>query len=160
MTATKGPKIIPDATWARASALRDKRCSWAGVAEMTGVTVDRLRRKLDPGYAEYRNDQHKANKQRRPKPTREGSAGYVLRGMTMAEVMSAIASVPTDTRDFTARLCGDPLPGRSALDQRKSGSDTFTLFRSVFPANNTPPILGRVDFDKPLAAEPRTGAAG
>lgn len=28
--------------------------------------------------------------------------------------------VPDDTRDFTARLMGDPLPGRSALDRRAS----------------------------------------
>lgn len=27
--------------------------------------------------------------------------------------------VPRDTRDLTARIAGDPLPGRSALDQRR-----------------------------------------
>lgn len=26
--------------------------------------------------------------------------------------------IPRDTRDLTAQLCGDPLPGRSALDRR------------------------------------------
>ncbi len=29
--------------------------------------------------------------------------------------------VPADTRNLTARIFGDPLPGRSALDQRKQG---------------------------------------
>ena len=28
-----------------------------------------------------------------------------------------LRAVPRDTRDFTARFCGDPLPGRSALDR-------------------------------------------
>lgn len=27
---------------------------------------------------------------------------------------------PADTRDLTALLCGDPLPGRSALDRRRA----------------------------------------
>lgn len=29
-------------------------------------------------------------------------------------------SIPNDTRDLTARICGDPIPGRSALDRRAS----------------------------------------
>jgi hypothetical protein len=28
-----------------------------------------------------------------------------------------MAAFPVDTRGLTARLCGDPLPGRSALDR-------------------------------------------
>lgn len=30
--------------------------------------------------------------------------------------------IPADTRDLTARFCGDPLPGRSALDQRSAST--------------------------------------
>lgn len=29
-------------------------------------------------------------------------------------------AVPPDTRSITARICGDPLPGRSALDMRNA----------------------------------------
>ena len=29
--------------------------------------------------------------------------------------------LPPDTRGLTARICGDPLPGRSALDKRRNG---------------------------------------
>lgn len=32
----------------------------------------------------------------------------------------AEAQVVRDTRDLTAKFCGDPLPGRSALDRRQS----------------------------------------
>ena len=28
-----------------------------------------------------------------------------------------LAEIPDDTRGLTARICGDPLPGRSALDR-------------------------------------------
>ena len=28
--------------------------------------------------------------------------------------------IPNDTRGLTARVCGDPLPGRSALDRRQA----------------------------------------
>lgn len=30
---------------------------------------------------------------------------------------SILLTVPKDTRDLTARLCGDPLPGRRAIDR-------------------------------------------
>lgn len=33
-----------------------------------------------------------------------------------------MAMVPADTRSITGRLCGDPLPGRSALDQRRNAA--------------------------------------
>jgi hypothetical protein len=38
--------------------------------------------------------------------------------MTLEEEAKLFASLPKDTRDFTARIMGDPLPGRSALDRR------------------------------------------
>src|SRR5215207_5277888 len=31
-----------------------------------------------------------------------------------------MALIPDDTRSLTSRVCGDPLPGRSALDMRAS----------------------------------------
>jgi len=40
--------------------------------------------------------------------------------MKPAEVERLRRSVPADTRSFSARLFGDPLPGRSALDKRRS----------------------------------------
>lgn len=37
------------------------------------------------------------------------------------EFLKAISTIPQDTRDLTGRLCGDPLPGRSAMDRKKMG---------------------------------------
>jgi len=35
-----------------------------------------------------------------------------------ADYLARLAEIPPDTRTTTARICGDPLPGRSALDRR------------------------------------------
>jgi hypothetical protein len=32
--------------------------------------------------------------------------------------LSKLVEIPADTRSLTGRVCGDPLPGRSALDRR------------------------------------------
>ncbi len=46
-----------------------------------------------------------------------GNSSYDrLRGAELAERLKA---VPADTRDLTGRWLGDPLPGRSALDQKR-----------------------------------------
>ena len=34
------------------------------------------------------------------------------------DVAARLAEIPPDTRDLTAQVFGDPLPGRSALDRR------------------------------------------
>lgn len=44
---------------------------------------------------------------------------YVASGRSVDEAARRLqAQIPEDTRDITARFCGDPLPGRSALDRR------------------------------------------
>lgn len=40
---------------------------------------------------------------------------------TIADAKRQLAALPPDTRDFTARLFGDPPPGRSALDRKRAG---------------------------------------
>lgn len=39
-----------------------------------------------------------------------------------ADWLRQMAAIPADTRDLTARICGDPLPGRSALDRARACS--------------------------------------
>lgn len=38
------------------------------------------------------------------------------------ELLERWAEVPVDTRTLTQRICGDPLPGRSALERRGAGA--------------------------------------
>lgn len=47
---------------------------------------------------------------------RRGQEGWERKRREFEEAM---ASVPRDTRDLTARLMGDPLPTRSALDWKR-----------------------------------------
>jgi hypothetical protein len=42
------------------------------------------------------------------------------RPMTEADLRRYRERQPRDTRDLTSRILGDPLPGRSALDQRRA----------------------------------------
>lgn len=61
--------------------------------------------------------------------TKEASAAKRAAGLHQEEGSSRIAAadlkqlrrlLPIDTRDLTAAFCGDPLPGRSALDRRRA----------------------------------------
>lgn len=36
------------------------------------------------------------------------------------ELRARYAEIPQDTRDLTAVICGDPLPGRRAIDRRQA----------------------------------------
>jgi hypothetical protein len=62
----------------------------------------------DPSYRCYNNPRIEL------KPLSDG----LLR--KRAEERRLWATIPDDTRGLTARLAGDPLPGRSALDQRRA----------------------------------------
>lgn len=73
-----------------------------------------VREWLDPEYRKYR--------QKRENDRRAGDPPCPLRRRSKAkealEGERRLLSVPRDTRDLTARFCGDPLPGRSALDHK------------------------------------------
>jgi hypothetical protein len=74
------------------------------IAKHFGVDADWLKRRIIPGYSEKRNAQK----------WRTTALNGARRKST-----EPIPKVPKDTRSFTARFCGDPLPGRSALDRMK-----------------------------------------
>ena len=51
---------------------------------------------------------------------------YVLKSgrISDAEYAARLVEIPPDTRDLTGVLCGDPLPGRSALARRGTTEHT------------------------------------
>ena len=57
------------------------------------------------------------------RPYEHGAAKYIgtyhPKPLTDEEYKRRMAEIPPDTRDLSARLCGDPLPGRSALAMRQ-----------------------------------------
>lgn len=74
-----------------------------------------MRSIINPAWREMRRAQVRAARQRRGQGgiSRHPEQGRVSRD----EFLQRSATIPRDTRDLTARLFGDPLPGRSALDQ-------------------------------------------
>ena len=108
--------------WAEARRLRAAGTSWLRTEELTGITFHTLRSALDPGYTERAMLRARIRRKERPRPPigkiHHGVLPQDFRRVKPEEAARAIASVPKDTRSFTARVFGDPLPGRSAYDRR------------------------------------------
>lgn len=121
--------FVADDVLSRARKLRGLGRAWERLAADVGVSEHIIRSRLDPGYAE----KVRARVLFSRKHVRTTDAHIADTNLIPPEEAArAIASVPPDTRNRTARLCGDPLPGRSALD-RRSDSDSA----KVIPTINT-----------------------
>lgn len=92
-----------------------------------GVSRDTIRRALSPDWAEKRREQVRIARRRREKLayghfTKTGRVSCTINvdryRPSPGEIAELLKLVPPDTRDLTGVLCGDPLPGRSALDRR------------------------------------------
>lgn len=82
---------------------------------LSGCTMARIW--VDPVYAEKRREQVRAMRR---------DTSEVIQGLereenyqTARDAAKRLAQIPADTRDFTARFCGDPLPGRRAIDHKR-----------------------------------------
>ena len=104
-----------------ARAMRDAGQTIQSIARHFGFDADTIQRAVDPEYAERRR---RLNNEARRRRRGSGIALEIHRvevsGVSREEAAAAIASVPADTRDLTARVLGDPLPGRSVLDKRSA----------------------------------------
>jgi hypothetical protein len=110
MTRKSAPPFDVD----KAKAMRAAGTSLRLIADEFGVAQETVQRKIVPGYAEHRNEQVRA----RLTPTRSTANRHESGAQTSADAERLMDEIPRDTRDLTARLCGDPLPGRRAIDQR------------------------------------------
>jgi hypothetical protein len=108
---------ISDETWERAKKLRLDGASWERVARYVGAGVERTRYRIDPAWVEKRRDRFRGRPEGKPRKYTL-SAGRLESWMPPEQYAQLLATIPHDQRSFTARLLGDPLPGRSALDQR------------------------------------------
>ncbi len=63
------------------------------------------------------------------KLNKQASAGLRAAGLTyhamgprpdQGDIAARLAEIPNDDRTLTQRICGDPLPGRSALHKRQA----------------------------------------
>jgi len=111
----------------RAKTLRetDPPRTWASISAELGKGRDWLRRRIEPGYAEFRNQQIRQYVGER-RLTQNFSTQIKTASrpaMTDAELRAHRLSLPDDTRDFTQRFFGDPIFERSALAKLAQGRD-------------------------------------
>jgi hypothetical protein len=94
---------------AKARQLRDRGLAWQGISDIVGQSKSWLRYRLDPTFKEERNRQSPGvHHSLMPKGTSV---------LSTAELQERLSLVPNDTRDFTGRFCGDPIPH----DRRRVG---------------------------------------
>lgn len=106
----------------RAERYRAAGIPWRVIAASLGVGEPTIRRELQPGYQEMRRETWRRQRQRVDYSSPAGELHASQNRLPPAVIAKVIATVPADTRSFTARLFGDPLPGRSALDHVKHQS--------------------------------------
>ena len=107
------PKNIPSETIERARALRAEGVGWRAIGRQLGLDERTIRGRLDPDFwwpsrttGPLTSFLHVVGESR----------------LSDADAERALATVPPDTRSMCARLFGDPLPGRSALDQKQGAN--------------------------------------
>lgn len=109
-----------------AKRLRREGKSYPQIAAALGRHHTSIYRALNPAAMR----KHKASQAKRDErnrvtvPYRErygDPSGHIVVSKPQSKIMAEklMREIPEDNRDLTGRLCGDPLPGRSALDARR-----------------------------------------
>jgi hypothetical protein len=118
------PTDVPHEVLEEVVCRREAGEAWSHAASAVGFSVEVLRARLDPEFLARRKAQWaKRPKDFRLKYYRETSIGAVrhtIERIRPDEVERLRDTVPLDTRNFTGKAMGDPLPGRSALDAKRA----------------------------------------
>lgn len=109
---------------AMASELRANGMSWERIVGAVGVCEYKIRLKIDPGYAKRKQGSTKKYRLFREEYKRPGDRKTRTHidtetAATRNDAARLARQIPDDTRTLTARIFGDPLPGRSALDMAR-----------------------------------------
>lgn len=100
-----------------------------GIGLVLGIKGTTARCWIDDAYNEARIARNRARAAGRPLPP---SGVYVTNN---PEAATLLKEIPPDTRDLTAKLCGDPLPGRRAIDRKRGHNfPVDTLCNSQIPS--------------------------
>lgn len=108
-------KTLNDHQIEQARMMRERGESWRFIGRTFGVSEMTVMTKVDPVAAEKRR-QYQANWRAAHGINSRGRA--TDRRLEVFEPRQHWSTVPSDTRNLTAMIMGDPLPGRSALDRR------------------------------------------
>lgn len=96
-----------------AKRMRAAGAFWGEIGERFGCDADTAHFRCDPAYRQKRNDRSRASR-------RQEWRGVHKVRMVVERPADRNPVLPPayDTRNLTQVICGDPLPGRSALDRR------------------------------------------
>lgn len=95
--------------------LREQGMPWEDICEYFGAKMTEVRGMVDPAWLQRRRDYNRTYQEEVRKKTEGGDTDNLRFSRHIDEMKRRI---PQDTRGLTARMFGDPLPGRSALDMR------------------------------------------
>lgn len=99
----------------QATEMRANGMAIFAIAAALGVPDDRVRKTIDPAYRE----RVRAEKARQHYRNRSRAGIEPIDRKAVRDAARLRQQIPPDTRGLTARIAGDPLPGRSALDQQR-----------------------------------------
>ncbi|KRB22692.1 hypothetical protein ASE05_16035 [Mesorhizobium sp. Root172] len=94
--------------------------SYSSIARHFGTTATTVRCWLDPKYADHCRE--RVSRNRKILKGTNATPVHTYRCPPVEDIAARLAEIPPDTRTLTQRLCGDPLPQRSALYKMQSGN--------------------------------------
>lgn len=101
--------------------LREQGLTYAAIGERLGCSREMCRlyamtpQRYERELIRYRNNRAAAREQYKGARSFRDDAGSER--SILHDVLARMREIPADTRDLTARLLGDPIPGRRALDK-------------------------------------------
>lgn len=112
-------RIDDDRLRPRVLAMRQEGVSWYGIGRALGICDKRARGIAEPDYRERRLVIEAERRRWNRKPAKS----VMPRSFNPApeDIAARLAEIPPDTRTLTGVICGDPLPGRSALHRKLAG---------------------------------------
>lgn len=117
---TQVPRITDDQV-ARATKLLAEGHSWRAIAAEVGTSHDGIRRRVDPKYRAMKNEiaSRSNNKHGNERYASTGVSANVHHKRAPDFVIDECVMAHARPRSLTQSICGDPLPGRSALDKQR-----------------------------------------
>lgn len=108
-----------------AGKLREAGWRYENISEIFGCHPDTVRTWVSSKYAEGRKRRQQRVREDMRRLMSEHPTPRAPSSAIERDAMSLVADIPPDTRDLTGRICGDPLPGRRALDVRPVGRPSW-----------------------------------
>ena len=93
---------------------------WADIGKALGISGTTARCIVDPEYRRIRNERTWRIRHGGDIRGIGGTKHIASHKPHPDDLAARLAEIPPDTRTLTGVICGDPLPGRSALDMRDS----------------------------------------